>query len=52
MPVGAKIRLHGAVDSVDAVKGNGVQMAQTFTVEVEGSEKPACVARAVYRHYA
>ncbi|MFF0585091.1 MaoC family dehydratase [Streptomyces sp. NPDC003781] len=52
VPVGAKIRLHGTVDSVDSVKGNGVQMALTFTVEVEGSEKPACVAQAVYRHYA
>ncbi|MDQ0779779.1 acyl dehydratase [Streptomyces aurantiacus] len=52
VPVGAKIRLHGTVDSVEEVKGNGVQMALTFTVEVEGSEKPACVARAVYRHYA
>ncbi|CAL9332918.1 MaoC family dehydratase [Streptomyces sp. enrichment culture] len=52
VPVGRKIRLHGTVDSVDAVKGNGVQMALTFTVEVEGSEKPACVAQAVYRHYA
>ncbi|MGW4427159.1 MaoC family dehydratase [Streptomyces tendae] len=52
VPVGAKIRLHGVVDSVDEVKGNGVQMALTFTVEVEGHEKPACVARAVYRHYA
>ncbi|MFE1206956.1 MaoC family dehydratase [Streptomyces sp. NA03103] len=52
VPVGAKIRLHGVVDSVEEVKGNGVQMALTFTVEVEGREKPACVAQAVYRHYA
>ncbi|MFJ6919450.1 MaoC family dehydratase [Streptomyces sp. NPDC101133] len=52
VPVGAKIRLHGVVDSVEEVKGNGVQMALTFTVEVEGLEKPACVAQAVYRHYA
>lgn len=52
VPVGANIRLHGVVDSVDEVKGNGVQMALTFTVEVEGREKPACVAQAVYRHYA
>jgi acyl dehydratase len=52
VPVGAKIRLHGTVGSVEEVKGNGVQMALTFTVEVEGSEKPACVAQAVYRHYA
>ncbi|MBU6534996.1 MaoC family dehydratase [Streptomyces mayonensis] len=52
VPVGAKIRLHGVVDSVEEVKGNGVQMGLSFTVEVEGSAKPACVAQAVYRHYA
>ncbi|MFJ7266649.1 MaoC family dehydratase [Streptomyces sp. NPDC099050] len=52
VPVGVKIRLHGAVGTVEEVKGNGVQMSLTFTVEVEGSDKPACVAHAVYRHYA
>ncbi|CAK7282790.1 MaoC family dehydratase [Streptomyces misionensis] len=48
---GAKIRLHGTVDSVEEVKGNGVEMRLTFMIEVEGSEKPACVASALYRHY-
>ncbi|MEU8970726.1 MaoC family dehydratase [Streptomyces monashensis] len=52
VPVGAKIRLHGAVDSVEQVKGGGVQMLLTFTVEAEGTPKPVCVAQAVYRHYA
>ncbi|WP_181796291.1 MaoC family dehydratase [Streptomyces sp. WELS2] len=52
VPVGARIRLHGVVDSVEDVKGDGVQMALTFTVEIEGGTKPACVAQAVYRHYA
>ncbi|MGW9432323.1 MaoC family dehydratase, partial [Streptomyces decoyicus] len=52
VPVGARIRLHGAVGTVEEVKGNGVQMPLTFTVEVEGSDRPACVAQAVYRHYA
>ncbi|MEV6246021.1 MaoC family dehydratase [Streptomyces sp. NPDC051742] len=52
VPVGARIRLHGVVGTVEEVKGNGVQMPITFTVEVEGSSKPACVAEAVYRHYA
>jgi hypothetical protein len=37
---------------VEDVKGDGVQMRLTFTVEAEGSAKPACVAQAVYRHYA
>ncbi|MDN3261983.1 MaoC family dehydratase [Streptomyces sp. CSDS2] len=52
VPVGARIRLHGVVDSVEDVKGDGVQMRLTFTVEAEGNAKPACVAQAVYRHYA
>ncbi|WP_329260275.1 MaoC family dehydratase [Actinoallomurus sp. NBC_01490] len=50
--VGAKIRLHGTVESVDDVRGNGVEMRLAFTVEIEGSDKPACAARAVLRHYA
>ncbi|MFC3897423.1 MaoC family dehydratase [Lentzea rhizosphaerae] len=52
VPVGAKIRLTGQVASVDEVKGDGVQITIDFTVEIEGSDKPACVARGVYRHYA
>lgn len=52
VPVGARIRLHGTVGTVQEVKGNGVQMPLTFTVETEGGDKPACVAQAVYRHYA
>ncbi|HWU06167.1 MAG TPA: MaoC family dehydratase [Streptomyces sp.] len=50
--VGAKIRLHGAVESVEAVRGDGVEMRLTFTLEIEGADKPACVAQAIYRHYA
>jgi fatty-acyl-CoA synthase len=50
--VGARIRLHAAVGSVEDVKNDGVEMRLTFTVEVEDSAKPACVAAAVFRHYA
>ncbi len=50
--VGGKIRLLGTVDGVEDVAGDGVQMALTFTVEIEGGSKPACVATALYRHYA
>jgi acyl dehydratase len=52
VPVGGKIRLAGTVVSVDDVPGDGVQTTLDFTVEIDGSAKPACVARAVYRHYA
>jgi acyl dehydratase len=49
--VGSRVRLHGTVDSVEDVPGEGVQLAVDFTVEVEGSTRPACVARALYRYY-
>jgi len=52
VPVGAKIRLAGKVAAVEDAPGDGVQMLCDFTVEIDGSDKPACVARAVYRHYA
>ena len=50
--VGSRIRLHATVDTVEDVPGNGVQVTLDFTVEVDGSDKPACIARAVYRYYA
>ncbi|MEU4232263.1 MaoC family dehydratase [Nonomuraea sp. NPDC026600] len=50
--VGAKIRLAGKVAEVEEVPGDGVQMLMDFTIEIDGSGKPACVAQAVYRHYA
>jgi len=51
VPVGSRIRLSGSVESVDEVRG-GIQMKVVFTVEIEGSDKPACVAEAIYRQYA
>ncbi|TMR97167.1 MaoC family dehydratase [Nonomuraea basaltis] len=50
--VGGKIRLAAKVAEVADVPGDGVQMLLDFTVEIDGAAKPACVARAVYRHYA
>jgi acyl dehydratase len=52
VPVGARIRLAARVASVDEVANGGVQLALDFTVEIDGAEKPACVARAIYRQYA
>jgi acyl dehydratase len=50
--VGAKIRLAATVVSVEDVPGNGVQSTFDFVVQVDGQDKPACIARPVYRHYA
>jgi len=52
VPVGSKIRLGGRVVSVESVAGDGAQLVLDFVVEIDGQDKPACVARAVYRHYA
>ena len=51
VPVGSKIRLNAKVVSVEDVPG-GTQSTFDFTVEIDGEAKPACVAQAVYRHYA
>jgi acyl dehydratase len=50
--VGSKIRLAAVVVETADVPNNGVQTTLDFTVEIDGSAKPACVARPVYRHYA
>jgi acyl dehydratase len=51
VPVGSRIRLLGQVGGVEDVTG-GVEMRVSFTVEIEGGQKPACVAEAIYRQYA
>jgi len=50
VPVGSRIRLQGKLASVSEVSG-GVQAVADLTMEVEGSEKPALAAEAVYRFY-
>jgi acyl dehydratase len=46
--VDSRIRGRGEIVGVDEVKG-GVQVVVRVTVEVEGSDKPACVADTVSR---
>jgi len=52
VPAGSKIRLAAVLAEVEEVAPNGVQIVADLTVEVEGSGKPACIAQALYRHYA
>ena len=49
--VGSRVRLRGALHSTEEVSGGGVQVTVDLVVEVEGSDRPACVARALYRYY-
>jgi acyl dehydratase len=49
VPSGSRVRAYSEVLSVDDVGGGWWQVVTKFTVEVEGSEKPACVGESVAR---
>jgi acyl dehydratase len=49
VPAGSRIRASIVTLSVDEIGGGWHQVAQKWTVEVEGNEKPACVAESVGR---
>ena len=51
VPVGARVRMTAVIAEVTEVRG-GYQFAVDQTIEIEGAEKPAVVARGLYRFYA
>lgn len=50
VPSGSRIRLGGRLSAIREVPG-GVEVVADLAVEIEASEKPACVLEAVYRFY-
>ncbi len=50
VPVGSRIRAHTTVSGVERI-GEGVQFTYLITVEIDGNEKPACVAEFLARVY-
>jgi acyl dehydratase len=50
VPVGSRVRGAGEVVSAEEVKG-GVQVVVRITVEIEDSERPACVVDTISRFY-
>jgi acyl dehydratase len=50
VPVGSRIRAGGELAEVTDVPG-GMQAKVVVTFEVEGGEKPACVAEVLVRYY-
>jgi acyl dehydratase len=50
VPVGSRVRGGGEVISAEEVKG-GVQVVVRMTIEVEGSERPACVVDTISRFF-
>ncbi len=51
VPVGSKIRGGAELVRIEAVSG-GVQATIRVTVEIEGSDRPACVIDTISRYYA
>lgn len=48
--VGSKIRGKGEIVQVEEMKG-GIQSVVRVTVEIEGSDKPACIADTISRYF-
>jgi acyl dehydratase len=49
VPSGSRLRATAQVISIDEVGGGWFQVVTKFTVEIEGNEKPACIAESVGR---
>jgi acyl dehydratase len=49
VPAPSRLRARGTIASVTPVAG-GVQVALELSIELEGSEQPACVVRSILRY--
>ena len=50
VPVGSKVRAGAVLKEATDVGGGGVQLVLETTFEVQGADKPACVAELVFRY--
>jgi acyl dehydratase len=50
LPVGSRVRGSGQLLEVEEVKG-GIQSTVRVTVEIEGSDRPACVVNTISRYF-
>ena len=51
VPVGSRVRLGVELADCSRFEG-GAQYTSNLSFEIEGSERPACVAEVIYRVYA
>ena len=52
VPSGSRVRARYRLKSAEDVRGNGLKCLGEVTVELEGSERPACVAETISIAYA
>ena len=51
VPVGSRVRMGVELASVDPLPGGAVQVGLSAEFELQGSEKPCCVAEILFRYY-
>jgi len=44
VPAGSRVRARAKLLAADPMKGGGVRLTNEMTIEIDGQEKPACVA--------
>ncbi|MGE0659907.1 MAG: MaoC family dehydratase [Reyranellaceae bacterium] len=52
VPAGSRVRARQKLVAADPVQGNGIRFTAEITIEVEGQERPACVAEVMSIQYA
>ena len=50
VPIGSRIRAHIELMSAEEVK-NSLELVEKYNIEVEGQDRPACIAEAIMRGY-
>lgn len=52
VPAGKRIRARFALQRIEEAQGGALDCYWTVTIEVEGADKPACIAETISRRYA
>jgi acyl dehydratase len=52
VPAGARVRARQKLIAAEPVQGNGMRFTNEITIEIEGQERPACVAEVMAIQYA
>jgi acyl dehydratase len=51
VPAGSRVRLTASLAAAEELKGDGVQATIDAVMQLEGGDKPVCVAQMVHRYY-
>jgi acyl dehydratase len=51
VPAGSRLRGRISINAADDAPANGLRVTYSITIEIEGGERPACVAEMIAVHY-